>query len=533
MSSPSNKSRLRLELVEIEKKLQKSHLKSRDDKELKAVQSIKKNAKFFFSYAKQFAKVKSFVGPLKDGDSIVADKKGMAELLASQFFSVYSSKDILPEADSFFNVTAAMNQCSMNNILFNEDDFIEALDSLKPFTGPDPHGFPSIYLKTCKLAFAKPLTIMWKRSMTEGYIPECFKKTDIFPLFKKGSAGSPENYRPIAKSSHLIKVFEKVIRKYLAQYLEENNLLNPNQHGFRNKHSCLSQLLAHYDEILHQMENGLGIDVVYLDFSKAFDKVDFHILLNKIKHCGIGGKLGKWLYSFLTGRTQQVVINGVKSRHILVKSGVPQGSVLGPLLFLILISDIDSEISSSLVSSFADDTRASHGIKDILDVTCFQNDLNKIYSWAEKNNMVFNNLKFELLRYNTPDSLSDTSYLNSNGVIIEAKESVTDLGIVMSSNACFTDQVHDVCSSMRNMSSWFLRTFVSRSKDVMLISWKSLILPIHDYCSQLWNPFRAGEIQTFEIIQWSFIKKIVGRNGDDYWDSLQKYKLYLFPSTAT
>ena len=140
--------------------------------------------------------------------------------------------------------------------------------------------------------------------------------------------------------------------------------------------------------------------------------------------------------------------------------------------------------------------------------------------------MVFNNLKFELLRYNTPDSLCDTSYLNSNGVIIEAKESVTDLGIVMSSNACFTDQVHDVCSSMRNMSSWFLRTFVSRSKDVMLISWKSLILPIHDYCSQLWNPFRAGEIQTFEIIQWSFIKKIVGRNGDDYWDSLQKYKLY-------
>ena len=367
---------------------------------------------------------------------------------------------------------------------------------------------------------------MWKRSLVENYIPKCFKNTDILPLFKKGSAGIPENYRPIANSSHLIKIFEKVIRKYLVQYLEENQLLNANQHGFRHNHSCLSQLLAHYDEILYQMEQGSGIDVVYLDFSKAFDKVDFQILLNKIKQFGIGGQLGKWLHCFLTGRTQQVLVGGAKSKKILVKSGVPQGSVLGPLLFLILISDIDANVNTALVGSFADDTRASHRILCTQDVVDFQNDLNRIYSWAENNKMVFNNMKFEVLRYNIPTPLSDTSYVDSNNNIIETKDAVTDLGVVISSNACFSDQICKVSTSMRHMSSWVLRTFSSRYKDVMLTSWKSLILPIHDYCSQLWSPSKPGEIQTFELIQWSFLRKISCRNGLDYWDCLSKYRLY-------
>ena len=163
-------------------------------------------------------------------------------------------------------------------------------------------------------------------------------------------------------------MFEKVIRKYMVQYLEENNLFNPNQHGFRQKRSCLSQLLAHYEEILCQLEDNLGIDVAYLDFSKAFDKVDFHILLKKIKSLGIGGKLGRWLYDFLSNRSQTVIVNGIKSKRIFVTSGVPQGSVLGPLLFLILIGDIDKDVQHSFVSSFADDTRA---FKSVFSMSAF------------------------------------------------------------------------------------------------------------------------------------------------------------------
>merc|ERR1712215_393203 len=127
----------------------------------------------------------------------------------------------------------------------------------------------------------------------------------------------------------------------MGAHLEKNGLLNPRQHGFRAGRSCLSQLLAHFETVTQILEDGDNVDVIYLDFSKAFDKVDFLVTFHKIKHLGITGRLGKWIYSFLTGRTQTVIVNGAKTDTSEVNSGVPQGSVLGPLLFLILLGDID------------------------------------------------------------------------------------------------------------------------------------------------------------------------------------------------
>ena len=526
ITSPSNKSALNIELIEIEKKLQKSYQFSREASEAKAVKNIKKNSKFFYAFAKKFSKVKSNIGPLKDGDNIVFDNSKMANMLAEQFSSVYSSpKGTIPSAESLFsgsNLTP-----SLSDIPFDTNDMIEALESLNSFSGSGPLRFPSVFLKKCKHQFAVPLCMLWKRSLSEGYIPMSFKQTDILPLYKKGSVGCPENYRPIANSSHLIKVFEKIVRKYIVKYLDDNNMFNPNQHGFRSNRSCLSQLLAHYDEILHQMEEGLGIDVVYLDFSKAFDKVDFHILLNKLKHLGIDGKLGRWLYAFLIKRTQTVVVNGARSFQILVKSGVPQGSVLGPLLFLILMSDIDSNVQSSMVSSFADDTRACKGVSSKEDVALFQSDLSKIYEWADKNNMVFNSVKFELIRYNTPACIKESVYKDCSNKVITAKNCITDLGVIMCNSGKFSDHVQKVHTSMKNMSGWVLRTFKTRYKDVMLTNWKVLILPLHDYCSQLWSPHKPGEIQSLELLQWFFLKKIKsGVALSDYWEALNFYKLY-------
>ena len=243
------------------------------------------------------------------------------------------------------------------------------------------------------------------------------------PIYKGGSRGEARNYRPVALTSHIIKVFEKVLRNHIVAHMEENNLLNPGQHGFRAGRSCLSQLLSHVENITQILEDGDNVDVIYLDFSKAFDKVDFLVTLRKIKLLGVTGNIGKWIYSFLTGRTQTVIVNGMSSSHSDVKSGVPQGSVLGPLLFLILLGDIDKSVSSAFLSSFADDTRIGHRIKTAGDVNRLQKDLESIYQWSADNNMKFNSEKFECIRYvKKSDIHNTTTYLSDKGSTISPKD---------------------------------------------------------------------------------------------------------------
>jgi len=180
--------------------------------------------------------------------------------------------------------------------------------------------------------------------------------------------------------------------------------------------------------VISTLEQGANVDVIYLDFVKAFDKLDFNITLQKLKNLGIDGKIGKWLHSFLVNRQQSVVVNGEKSDPFPVISGVPQGSVIGPLLFLVLIGDIDTEIAHSFLSSFADDTRIGKGISSTQDALQLQEDLNKVYEWATANYMHFNDSKFELVRYGKNLELqNETIYLSNNNTHIQPKVSVRDL----------------------------------------------------------------------------------------------------------
>ena len=210
-----------------------------------------------------------------------------------------------------------------------------------------------------------------------------------------------------------------------------------------------------------------------------------------------------------------------------VESGIPQGSVLGPLLFLILIGDIDQEVTSSFVSSFADDTRIGKAISTKEDSEALQKDLHSIYRWAKKNNMEFNCDKFECIRYGKEKNLQDsTTYVSSNKNTIAVKEDVKDLGICMSSDGSFTNHITNITNSSKQMCGWILRTFNTRQVCPMLTLWKSLVRSKLDYCCQLWCPSKKGEIQMLEDIQKSFVKKIEGMKHLNYWEQLQELKLY-------
>ena len=239
----------------------------------------------------------------------------------------------------------------------------------------------------------------------------------------------------------------------------------------------------------------------------------------------ISGKLGQWVYSFLTERKQAVIVNGAKSNLSEVSSGVPQGSVLGPLLFLVLIGDIDKDITSIFVSSFADDTRVAKGISSVEDLETLQLDLQSIYEWAEENNMEFYFPKFETLRYGNDDIKENTFCKTKCNEKIKIVEHAKDLGIIMSSSRNFKQHIRTMVDAAQ-LCGWILRTFSTRKKDPMLLLWRSLIRSKLEYCCQLWSPTQTGDIQSLEQVQRNFICKIKGIQHLSYWQQLQELSLY-------
>ena len=303
--------------------------------------------------------------------------------------------------------------------------------------------------------------------------------------------------------------------------------MNENQHGFRAKRSCLSQLIAHYELILEALECNASVDVIYLDFSKAFDKVDHGILMQKLKKFNITGEIGIWIHNFLLNRTQQVTVEKCLSSESQVLSGVPQGSVLGPLLFLILLADIDQDINSSAVSSFADDTRFLKKIEKFLDTQLLQQDLNTVYEWSKRNNMVFNSEKFEGITYTAPSINSvQRTYQADDESEITMKEHIKDLGVTMSNDAGFGEHIKTIVRTAKNKLGWILRTFRTRDKLSMLTLWKSLVRPTLDYCCQLWSPISIGKIQEIESLQRTFTSKIDEVRHLNYWERLEALNLY-------
>ena len=526
---PKRREALMRRRIEIEKSLQRSYHTEAADRETRAVDCIKSNPKYFFTFAKNFSKVKVGIGPLIDAaNSLVSCPLKMAEILSAQYASVFSQPQYSPSGATELFPEPSLRCTDLYDVFFTESDLLQAIEELKPNSAAGPDEFPANLLIMCRHSLVRPLFTIWRKSMKTGEVPTTCKFANIIPIHKGKSRAEAKNYQPVALTSLLIKVFEKVIRRRLVSFMDEHELFNQSQHGFRSGRSCLSQLLAHFDHITRQLEEGNPVDVIYLDFSKAFDKVDIGLILRKLKSMGIGGKLGRWLHGFLLGRMQSVMVNGKRSSPIPVKSGVPQGSVLGPLLFLILIGDIDKEVSSSFVSSFADDTRVGHSVSTDQDTKQLQMDLEAVYRWALLNNMEFNSDKFEHLHYDPKPTSSgpNPEYKSNTGSVIETKESVRDLGIIMNSNASFTEHISQRVDRLKSKIGWILRTFKTRDPIPMLTLWKSLVLCDHDYCSQLWSPDRVGDIQSLELLQRSFTRKIKGVHHLNYWEQLKHLKLY-------
>ena len=306
------------------------------------------------------------------------------------------------------------------------------------------------------------------------------------------------------------------------------------QHGFLPNHSCLTQLLAHVNTVLENFLKGKDTDVIYLDYAKAFDKVDHEILLHKLQCYGITGKLLNWIKSFLSDRSQCVAINGVHSYTSDVISGVPQGTVLGPLLFLIFINDINTCIQDSFITCFADDTRIKAEISSTSDVAKLQADLNRGVNWSIENNMVLHEDKFEYMNHSTgtgklllnlPFTSEFYQYTTPSGIIMSPIDQIRDLGIIITSNLSWGPHISTMTDSARRMSSWILSVFKSRDELTMLTLYKSLVRSRLEYSSPLWTTNKVEDIIQIESIQRAYTSKIEGCDGLSYHNRLCHLKL--------
>jgi hypothetical protein len=505
-----------------------------NSKEAKAVSTIKSNPKYFYSYAKKFSKTKSTISPLRDEhDTLTNDPQEKAELLQAQYVKVFSDP-ASGDLEASLGYIQTETQTCIRDVSFSEEDIIEALKELNPYSATPDGDIPARILTSCKEGIATPLMLLWKKSFEEGVIPASLKTQYITPIYKKGSRADPANYRPVSITSHIIKTFERVLRKHLVIYLESNSLMHDGQHGFRKHRSCLTQLIHHVDDIFNSLNDGDEMDVIYLDFAKAFDKVDHRILLAKLEKYGIDGKLLTWIKEFLTNRSQTVVVEGRKSSYQPVASSVPQGTVLGPVLFVLDIKDLLEILMHSKGLGFADDTKLKRAIRQLECTSLLQEDLYRVIQWAMHNNMELHEKKFEVLNYtlnsssllsNLPFTAELKSYNTSDDHDIQPTTVVKDLGVYLSSDRSWSTQINHLVQSGKKIAAWVLSVFRDRSPLLMLTLYKSMVRSRLEYCCPVWNPAKVTDVQALESVQRNFTRRINGCHDLDYWQRLEKLKL--------
>lgn len=409
----------------------------------------------------------------------------------------------------------------LTSVTFNSSNVQCELRNLNIHSAPGSDGISPWFLKKCSDEISYPLSLIFAKSMNENQVPNDWKTTNITPIYKgKGSKLDPHSYRPINLCSTVCKVMERIIKKSITNHLEKNELINPTQHGFQKNKSCTSNLLAYFDKVTSAVDKGKPADFILLDFKKAFDKVPFDVILKKLKSHGITGDLFEWLKSWLVGRKQRVVLNGISSTWEDVLSSIIQGSVLSSVLFVILINDIDSCLSNTnmTIYKFADDSKFGGIVTNDEERKELQDIIDKILIWSENNGMEIHPQKSQVLHF----GFSNKKYKYFiNGNEIPSAQETRDLGVIVSSDCKPYRHINTITKRAFGTLAIINRNFSCKSKSSVMTMYKSLVLPILSYASPVWCPWYQKDIDMLERVQRRATRMIPGLGKHEYEDRLK------------
>jgi len=389
----------------------------------------------------------------------------------------------------------------MSKIKVNRAGVFKLLSNIKENKATGPDGIPGKILKICAEELADVYTLLFQASLDQGVVPEDWKDANIVPLFKKGDKTKAVTYRPVSLPSISCKLLEHIIHSSIMAHLDEFKFLNNAQHGFRKKRSCETQLISTLEDFNNCLNKKQQIDAILLDFSKAFDKVDHEGLLLKLDHCGISDSLLSWIRSFLIGRGQKVLVDGTMSAPRPVLSGVPQGTVLGPLLFLIYINDISDHLSQGTeIRLFADDSLLYRTINSPEDAVTLQKDLDQLQRWEATWKMEFHPQKCQLLRITNKRKFIHSQY-NIHNVILEETCSAKYLGVTIDSKLRWKKHYSHIVKKANNVLSFLQRNLNNCPPHIKDKCYKALVRPILEYGSVVWDPHFKTDVLSLEKVQ--------------------------------
>ena len=491
-----NSDRVKKKYLDIKRECQAECRKSKSLFLIKISEDQTSNNKLFWKYVKSKKQDNISCSFLRDTQGNLQSSPSIkAQILNDQFSSVFSppiEKDISmidepsPPADP---------------ITIETEGVLKLMKDINPNKSTGPDGIPPFILKELATELAPILSLLFQASLNQSTIPQDWKLAHVTPIFKKGDPLKASNYRPVSLTSIPCKILEHIVFSHTMKHLTHHNILCDNQHGFLKFRSCESQLVITLNDLLKNLDNCEQTDVILLDFAKAFDKVNHSSLVKKLDHYGIRNSLLSWITCFLSDRTQHVIMDGSLSSPASVQSGVPQGTVLGPLLFLIYINDLPQYVSPGTETRlFADDSALYRKISTSEDHQILQRDLEGLQKWEDMWSMQFHPDKCQLLRISKKKSPSEFTYSIHN-TDISITSNAKYLGVTINNKLSWNRHISIICGKANSTLNFLHRNFKSCSPKVKDKLYCTYVRPALEYCSSVWDPHTDLNINKLEGVQ--------------------------------
>jgi hypothetical protein len=442
------------------------------------------------------------IPPLKGANGVMLIKDGdKAESFNEYFSSVFTRGDV------------SIPQCSSLPKSVRESDVVDfsiktvsdTLRQLKVSKSSGPDGIPSMFWVKLHSVLALPASILFSLSYKFGVVPVDWSHALVTPLYKKGDSSLASNYRPISLTCTLCKAMESIINKNLQHFASINNLIGSNQHGFFPGRSTCTQLLESQFDLCTALDKGIISDVIFIDFTKAFDVVPHNKLVAKLASLGVCGPTLRWVTALLSNRTQAVMLNSVCSRPSSVSSGVVQGSVLGPTLFTLYVSDLPAACPDCSIGQYADDTKASRQIVSPHDRVLLQRSLDALCEWAEKHELTLSLDKCKFLQIGYCDK--NICY-TINKHMLQPSPSVIDLGVTVQSNLKQGMHCTAIATKANARAKLVLKAFLSRDLRCILHAFTTFVRPMLEYATPVWSPNFKCDVDLIENVQRAFTRKL-------------------------